>query len=205
MTQVFYHVEGGEPLEFCRDMKVRRNAKMSEFADYSEAKGGIGYVDSWGRFGAIVFEEGAPVPTGLRAEKRLTKDGRVYYRPSKKTASGRALLAEFDALGRLPMSDEFATHFGIPTSLSYRQSEKCYGNMALHSGGFSTAQVLWVYDDFWVILPDIAAIIDEKSAAGFTCDPASFTVPAGLTRSTEARYELAMAAAKVREEEAADG
>jgi hypothetical protein len=201
MAQVFYRITGGAPLEFCLSFKARWKSKMAEFGAYSTAKGGEGFTEMFGYFGSVIFAHGAKIPDGFVAMKRRTNDGQIAYVPAKRTAAGKIIKAEFDALGRFPMSDEFCHHFSIPTSLSYRKQGEGHGHMALHSGGFSTAQVLWVNDDFWVILPDIAEVIAEKAAKGWDCDPSQFCPPIGIERSSKARYELAIAAAKVLEEE----
>ena len=202
MSQVFYHAVGGAPLAFCKDLKARSLTKQREFAAYSESKGGIGFTESFGFFGGVIFEDDAKRPTGFKVERRRTRDGHTFCTPEKRTAAGKALRSEFDALGRFPMSDEFAEQFAIPQILRYsKDGDQGYnGSRVLHSCGLSTSQVIWAGDDFWVVLPDIEEEILGHVRDGCVCEPANFIAPEGLERSTKARWELALAAHRVNEE-----
>jgi hypothetical protein len=204
-NNVYYEAVAGEVLAFCFDYRERLIAKRDVFQEYAKSKGAKGWVGSWGDFFGLLYERDADRPKGLVAAKRKTNDGYTVWRPHGKSPEGKELRREFDDLGREPRGHEFCKRFNIPESLSYRKSEECYGTMALNAIFPDSAFIGWTGegDDlrFWVVLPDVDGAIADKTAEGYTCDPASWTLPAGLILSSRARYDLAVAQAKVREEE----
>lgn len=206
MTQVFYEVlPGTEAYEFCHDYHRLFMAKRAEYVAYAESKGADGWVGGsiFGLTG-LMFRHGVEIPDGLRKSRRKTSSGDVFYIPGVRTAAGKALKAEFEALGQPPSSDTFCDRFGIPRGLRYRKSGQEYGSIHLTSGGFSTAQIIWPQAGrYWVVLPDIDAEIAQYRERGCTVKPDGWTLPDGLKKSSRARWELALAAAKVAEEEAA--
>lgn len=199
---VYYRVTGGEPLAFCLEYRARRSAAHDRFADYSESKGGIGFVEWWGKLGGLLFAHNAEIPKGLVQHKRPASDGRAIWRPAGRGAEGKAFRAEFDALEPMPSGNEFAERFGIPRSLTYRKDERQWGSMVLTGIFPDTAFIAWVGDEFFVVLPDIDAEIAGRVAEGYACEPSSWMLPEGLERSSRAHYELALAKQKVAEEEA---
>ena len=201
MAGVYYRVVSGEPLAFCLDYRARRSASHKRFAEYSESKGAIGFVDWWGALGGLIFERDADIPKGLIRHKRLAADGSTIWKPDKRPA-GKVLRAEFDALERLPSGNEFADRFGVPQSLKYLKSDQNYGMMRLNGIFPDTAFIAWVGEELFVVLPDIDAEIAAKVAEGYVCEPSEWKAPDGIIRSSRAHYELALARQKVAEEEA---
>ena len=204
---VYYEATGGDVLAFCLDYRDRMTAQREVFFDYAKAKGAKGWVGGWGEFSGLLYDRDAERPKGLVAARRGTSDGETVWRPHGKSPDGKALRAEFAALGKEPRGHEFSTRFNIPSSLRYRKSETHHGSMALNAIFPDSAFIGWTGQDaslrFWVVLPDIDGAISDKTAEGFACEPPAWTIPDGLIRSSRARYELALAAQKVAEEEAA--
>lgn len=205
-NNVFYKVTGGEPLAFCADYRERLIARRKVFHEYAKSKDAKGWTGAWGDFFGLLYDRDADRPKGLVAAKRKTKDGYTVWRPHGKSPEGKALSREFDELGREPRGHEFSERFNIPESLRYKKSEMNYGSMRLTAIFPDSAFIGWTGEGdamtFWVVLPDIDGAIADKTAEGYTCDPAGWTVPEGIERSTRARYDLAVAMATVAEEEA---
>lgn len=205
MSGAYYQVTGGEPLAFCRDFRERRTAKREEFMAFVEAKGAEGFVCGFGNLAGLIFaRDEAPAGWVVKSSGR-TADGRRFFYPRKRSAEGKALLAEMEALGREPSPMEFADRFGVPGSLRYTKSATNYGMTTLNGVFPYTSFVAWTDagDSFWVVLPDIDAEVARYTGDGYVCEPTGWTPPEGLKRSSRARYDLAVAAAKVAEEEAA--
>lgn len=197
MSGVYYRAVLGDVLAFCLEYRERRAAGHKRFADYSASKGGIGFVDYWGSLGGLIFEDDQPQGEGWTASRRAASDGRKIYQPSKRGAAGKALRAEFDALEPLPSNNEFAKRFGVPMGLSYSKGEHQHGSMMLSAVFPDASFVAWVGDEFFVVLPDVVGAIERKTSEGYECEPAEWSPPEGLEPSSRARYELALAAAKV--------
>lgn len=201
---VYYRVLGGEPLEFCRSFRDKRTAQREKFLDFAKSHAAIAFVEFWGELGGLVFGPNTDVPAGWRKHRRPTSDGNPLYVPSGRK-DGKAVREAIAALGREPSPDEFAKRFGIPHSLTYRKSAESWGAMRLTAIFPYTTFIAWVDDgdSFWLVLPDIDEEIRSKIEEGYACEPSGWTAPDGIERSTRAHYELAVAAAKVAELEAA--
>lgn len=204
-NNVFYEAVAGDVLAFCTDFRARMIAQREVFQEYAASKGAKGWIGSWGQFFGLIYDRAAERPSGLVAAKRKTNDGHTVWRPHGKSPEGKALRREFDDLGSEPRGYEFSERFDIPQSLSYSKSGSYNGTMALHAIFPDSAFIGWtgVGDDlrYWVVLPDVDGAITDKTADGCTCEPSSWTVPDGLRLSSRARYDLAVAQAKVEEEE----
>lgn len=207
---IYYEALNGEPLAFCADYRLRLIAQREVFYAFAKSKGARGWVGGWGDLWGLVYDHDAERPKGLIADKRRTLDGETRWRPHGKSPEGKALSAEFAALGREPRGSEFSTRFDIPQQLSYADPNNPghHGAMGLTAIFPESAFIGWTGSGdadltFWVVLPDIDGIIAGKTAEGYVCAPNSWTLPDGLKRSSRARYDLALAAAKVAEEDAA--
>lgn len=205
MSGVFYRVTGGEPLAFCLDFRERRAAVREQWHSFSEAQGAGGFVERWGFLVGLIFPYDAEIPAGWKAEKRKASDGSTIHSPAKRGDDGKAAKALIDALPREPLNTEFSDRFGIPGHLTYRKSENNWGSMVLNGVFPYTSFVAWAEDEFFVILPDIDAVIAEKVADGYKCEPESWAPPLGIERSSRAHYDLAVAKKRVAEEDAATG
>lgn len=203
MSGVFYRAVSGEPLAFCQDFRDRRMAVSEKWFAFVEAKGAKGFVEGFGNrpFG-LIFEHGTTIPEGFVKHRSPSADGSTIWRPTLRTKPGKALCAEFAALAPSPNNNEFAERFGVPRTLTYRKGEDCWGSQVLNGHFPYTSFVGWVGDEFFVKLPDVAAVIAERVAEGYTCEPASWEPPTGLERSSLAQYKLALAKQEVVEEAA---
>lgn len=201
----YYQVTGGEPLEFCRDWRNRTKAGEQVFSDYAKAKGGVGFVRvTRNRFGGVIFS-GAE-PTGWRLHRRACADGTQFAKPVVRgagAAEGKVFQAEMDALPLLPDDDEFADRFGFPATVEYTKPDGSSGTAHIRSS-FYRAIIAWVNDgdSFWVVLPNLEDRVAELHRNGWAVTPDSWVIPEGMIASTRARYELAIAANKVAQEEA---
>jgi hypothetical protein len=192
-------------LAFCIDYRERCGAKRDVYSAYAESKGAKGWMGGLYGISGLIFGGDVAVPKGWKKERRRASDGTTWHSPHRATPEGKALLAEIAELGRMPYPDEFAERFGIPQSLSYRKDGDRHGMQRLVGAFPHTSFVGWVRDEggFWVVLPDVDTIIAEHTADGFVCEPSGWSLPDGLERSSRARYELALAQAKVADEERA--
>lgn len=196
---VYYEVTGGEPLEFCRDFRARSTAAHEDLLRYAESKGGEGYTTSFNHLAGVIFPDDK-APAGWVAYKRKTDDGRPHFHPAKRN---KALTEEFAAVAPRPSGREFAKRFNVPTSLEYEGTGGVHGSMAI-GNPFEPVHVGWIGESFWVTLPNAATAKALREACGYTVKTADFVPPEGLQRSSRARYELALAAHKVAQEEAAE-
>lgn len=204
-NNVFYEATHGDVLDFCIDYRERLIAAREVFQDYAKSKGAKGWTGAWGQFFGLLFDRESERPKGLVAAKRKTSDGYTVWRPHGKSPEGKVLRREFDDLGSEPRGHEFSDRFNIPQSLRYTKSPTNYGSMRLNAIFPDSAFVGWTGEGgdlrFWVVLPDIDGAIADQTAEGYTCEPASWELPDGLMLSSRARYDLAVAQAKVRDEE----
>lgn len=206
MERVFYEVTPGSPaFEFCETHAAERKSVKQAFADYAKAKGARGWTEGFTGLSGLIFDYGASIPEGFKEERRRTLDGRVNYTPRYSTKAGKMIAKEIEALPPLPRQSEFAQHFGIPTGLRYTGGDCIHGSMSLTCGGvFENSLIAWTEPGaYWVVLPDIDAEIAKLLEQHDTVEPSTWALPEGLKRSSKARYELALARAKVREEEEA--
>ncbi|GEM_PF-6862964 len=207
MERVFYEVIPGSPaFDFCEQHAAERKAVKKAYADFAEANGARGWTEGFTRLSGLIFDYGAAIPAGLKADRRKTSDGKTVHSPRRNTPEGKALVKQIDALPPLPCQSAFAEHFGVPGGLRYKGGDCITGAMRLTCGGsFEVSLIAWTAPGaFWVVLPDIDAEISRLQDNGSEVEPSTWTVPEGLKRSTEARYELACAEARVRDEEESD-
>ena len=204
MSRVFYEVEIGSPAHaFCLQHAAERLAKKEEFADYAKSKGARGWVEGFTALTGLIFDTGVDIPAGLKKERKRLSDGSEWYSPRYSSTAGKVIAAEIEALGHLPRQSSFAKHFALPTGLKYEGGHCLHGAMSLTCGGaFENSLIAWPKEgEFWVVLPDIDGEIARLQAEGSTVEPSTWMLPPGLKRSSEARYKLAVAQAKVEDEE----
>jgi hypothetical protein len=198
---IYYRVTGGEPHAFCKDWLERWRARGAELMAWAEAHGAKGWVPGVGSdaiggwaINGLIFENDTPPDAKLwKARKRRSADGYVIYAPAKRSAEGKALNKEMEALEGLPSMNEFCDRFAFPHSLHYRKSEQVYGVCALRPFFFTTVHIGWIGDEFWIAAPDADAEAAEYVADGYTVEPMGWTAPDGMEPLTRAHYDLAIA------------
>lgn len=204
MDRVYYEVVAGSPAHaFCAQHAAERKAVKQAYADFAKEYGAKAWTEGWTGLRGLVFDYGAVVPGGFKKERSRTSDGQDVYTPRLKSEVGKAIAAKIAALPKLPSQNDFASHFGIPTGLRYSGGDCINGGSTLSIGMMNSSLIGWTKpDEFWVVLPDIDAEIATHLAKYEAVEPSSWVVPDGLKRSTKARYDLAVAQAKVDEETA---
>lgn len=202
--QVYYEVTHGEPLEFCRDWRVRAQAVEKIYRNYAESKGGIGFVRHQNnQFGGVIFS--GNIPLGWKKYKTPCRDGTYFYKPTKRgegAQEGKILQTEIDQLPKFPSDEEFLERFGLARTAEYDDGKGRTGTTSFVSM-FSPVNIAWINecDSFWIVLPDFAARAAEMEGKGYTLNQREWIIPDGLKRSSRSRYELAQAADKVEKEE----
>lgn len=131
-----------------------------------------------------------------------SRRGRSF--PNQTSTAGRAELELIRALPQKPTPWDVFPESEIPYQLNHRGPGKgdsgggCFTNRP-------EPNVLWVGDDFYGLIGDVysaAKEMKEKDPEVTIEDGAeTWAIPAGLTRISEARFDLAVATYKVAQEE----
>lgn len=202
MDRVYYEVIAGSPAHaFCAQHAAERKSVKQAYADLAKEYGAKGWTEGWTSLRGLIFDYETVIPDGFKKERGRTSDGQDVYTPRLKGEVGKAIAAKIAALPKLPSQNDFASHFGIPMNLHYSGGDCIKGGSTLSIGMMNSSLIGWTKpDEFWVVLPDIDAEIAAHLAKYDTVEPSSWTLPDGLKRSTKARYDLAVAQAKVDEE-----
>ena len=208
MSHIWYRTSEGPAFEFCQDWKQRRRDAAEAIMAWVRQHGGNNFIEGSGPrviggwpVNAILCE-GKPTTPGWKLDKRRSSDGREMWRPHQGNAAGRALAKEMQSLPSMPAMDEFCDHFGFPHGFSYR-GDKSYGSAATNAYSFTTCQIGWVSNEYWIVLPDLEAIFSDYEARGYTVETPRWSPPEGLRPASRAQYDLEMAKAAVAEERAA--
>lgn len=146
----------------------------------------------------LTFVNSAARPKGWG---RPNRNGRSRPLPTKE---GKAESVEIHKLPQKPNPWDVFPEKEVPFQLNWRESKKSYGG-----GGFTNRWapiVLWAGGAFYGLIPDVASAAREFLTAhpkGSVEDGAEiWTIPAGLERISEARYEYEVAQYRLEREEA---
>lgn len=204
---IYYRANGGAALDFCRVYREGWKATERRWNDYAKEKGGVGHVRLGARkFGGIIFPKPPEKEDGWKRHQRSCRDGTRFYVPIQRgtgNAAGKALQAEFDALPLGPDAEDICDVIGFPKKINAKVDgkDRTYGVLSL----FAPVQIAWTdqSDTFFVVLPDVNATLHNITENGGIAEAPFWSAPDGLDVSSRKRYELAVAEAAVRADEAA--
>ncbi len=204
---IYYRVSGGAVLDFCRAYREGWKATERMWNDYAKEKGGVGHVRLGSRkFGGVIFPIAPAKEDGWKRHQRSCRDGTRFYLPIQRgvgNVPGKALQAEFDALPLAPDAEDICDVIGFPRQIKAKVDGKgrTYGVLSL----FTPVQIAWPdqLDTFFVVLPDVNATLHSITEKGGIAETPFWSAPDGLEVSSRKRYELAVAEAAVRADEAA--
>lgn len=204
MSRAYYQVEpGSEVHAFCVDWRERQIEIGERLTAWAEAKGAERWIVGFdGSLVSLVFP-GEP-PVGWRRAKTLSADGYVRYTPMKRTEEGKAIAAEIAKLEKLPSHDEFLDKFNFPRAVKVK-GPNATGTWALAPGRLSVCDMGWIGDTYWIVLPNLEEFYEQLEREGMEVDGDPIMLPKGMTKSSRARYDLALAqhAVDMEEKEAA--
>jgi hypothetical protein len=201
-----YRVTSGVAFDACTAFKERQQEVVAAHQDYAAAVGGVGcYTGNTENVGnataisAVIFEGELPSGWKRRSWKSFSgmKPGQIAGWPDKRTASGKAALADIAALPLAPTPDRICAPIGFPTCLKYERPDG--GSCMQHMGLWNVANIGWLEGVFYLSLPDYAAQKAAKEREGYTVTLPAWDVPEGMVMVLKEEVALDYARARAAE------